>query len=109
MASGNRVAKEQRKLNRQDFERCCWVQLAPDRVLLASIVDISQAGAKLTLREAVAELPKEFDLLFTRDGKVGRKSELVWHTDNDLGVKFLGRTVPRVAGGALPARVIVKV
>ena len=86
------MTSEQAKSARQNLDRSCWIRLAPDRVIDALLLEISHSGAKLRLRQAV-ELPAQFDVLLTRDGKVGRKAAVASKTANELEVKFLSRTI----------------
>ena len=82
----------EQKSTRQNFDRNCWIRLAPDRIIDAFLLEVSHSGAKLTLRQA-AELPPQFDLLLTRDGKVGRKAAVTRKSDNAFEVTFLSRTI----------------
>jgi hypothetical protein len=105
------MTNEKRKSARQHFERTCWIRLAPDRILEASIVDISHSGARIMLRQIV-ELPDQFELLVTRDGKVGRKANVAWTSDSEIGLRFVSRTVLRIPDAAesgLPEETTVKV
>jgi hypothetical protein len=53
------------------------------------IKDISTGGARLshTLSD---EIPAEFFISFSRDGKVRRRCEVRWRNEKELGVRFLG-------------------
>ena len=84
---------EQAKPTRQNLDRSCWIRLTPDRIVDALLLEISHAGAKLRLRQAM-ELPTHFDVLLTRDGKVGRKAAVASKAANEFEVKFLSRTIP---------------
>ncbi len=86
------MTSEQAKTARQNLDRNCWVRLAPDRTVDALLLEISHAGAKLRLRRAM-ELPAQFDVLLTRDGKVGRKAAVASKAANEFEVKFLSRTI----------------
>jgi hypothetical protein len=88
------MATEKRKATRRNLERSCWIQLPPDRVIQSSIINISQTGAKLHLSDDI-ELPKQFDLLLTRDGSVARKVELAWRLEGTIGLKFIRGRVSR--------------
>jgi hypothetical protein len=52
------------------------------------IKDISTGGARFshTLAE---ELPAEFLLSFSRDGRVRRRCEVRWRAEKEVGVRFL--------------------
>jgi hypothetical protein len=58
--------------------------------------DISQSGAKLSLTCSPEALSENFDLFLTADRMVGRKCKIVWRTEQDVGVAFVGRTNPPV-------------
>ncbi len=84
----------EQKSARQNLDRDCWIRLAPDRIVDALLLEVSHSGAKLALRQAI-ELPPQFDLLLTRDGKVGRKAAVTRKSEDELEVTFLGRTIPQ--------------
>lgn len=52
------------------------------------MVDISEAGARLKVEEAIP-LPQEFILLLSHDGRLHRMCSIIWRTRNIVGVKFL--------------------
>ncbi|KIZ39355.1 MULTISPECIES: PilZ domain-containing protein [Rhodopseudomonas] len=52
------------------------------------VVDVSSAGAKITLEEAQTLGPK-LRLAFSRDARTGRNCEVVWRRGKTLGVKFV--------------------
>ena len=84
----------EQKSTRQNLDRSCWIRLAPDRIIDALLLEVSHSGAKLALRQSV-DLPPQFDLLLTRDGKVGRKAAVTKKSDNAFEVIFLSRTIPQ--------------
>lgn len=49
--------------------------------------DISESGARLAALGG-DELPDEFLLSFSRDGRVRRHCQLVWRNDEEMGVRF---------------------
>ena len=53
------------------------------------IKDISTGGARLT-HALSDELPAEFMLAFSRDGRVRRRCEIRWRKEKEVGVRFLG-------------------
>jgi len=53
------------------------------------IKDISTGGARLT-HALPDELPAEFLLAFSRDGRVRRRCEIRWRKEKEIGVRFLG-------------------
>ena len=84
----------EQKSTRQNLDRDCWIRLAPDQIIDALLLEISHSGAKLALRQSI-DVPQQFDLLLTRDGKVGRKAAVTRKSDEELEVTFLSRTVPQ--------------
>ena len=64
--------------------------------------NMSETGAKLVFKEEM-DLPVNFVLRLSLDGRVARKCRLAWHSGNDIGVEFVARllsapTSPRRAG-----------
>jgi two-component system cell cycle response regulator len=89
------------KVERRKHPRIAVVQpatlLRDDGSPIADCVlrDISVGGARLRI-EAVAQVPRTFNLQVPRGGKVQRHCELVWQADSEMGVRFLsgGPIVP---------------
>jgi hypothetical protein len=54
------------------------------------IVDLSDAGARLKLDPKI-QLPSEFILVLSRDGRLNRRCRSVWRDDDIVGVKFQTR------------------
>ncbi len=54
------------------------------------VADVSETGAKILVQPGV-ELAEQFDLYFTRDGKVSFKSKVVWRKKDEVGLEFVGR------------------
>jgi len=52
------------------------------------IKDISTGGARFA-HALSDELPAEFLLSFSRDGKVRRRCEVRWRNEKEVGVRFL--------------------
>lgn len=55
--------------------------------LPCSIADISDLGARLVLQRD-SELPEEFVLLLTANGRAQRRCRMIWRTDLTVGVAF---------------------
>ena len=88
--SGNR-----RKGDRQTIDHPCWIDVGHGRPpTQGRLCNVSVSGAKLTC-EGAAELPNEFNLYLTHDGTVGRKCKVVRRTENEIGLRFLNRNVPK--------------
>ena len=93
------------KVERRKHPRIAVVQAATmlrnDGSPLADCVlrDISVGGARLRV-EAIADVPRTFNLLVPRGGKVQRHCELVWQSDSEMGVRFLSdRPLPIIPDG----------
>jgi PilZ domain len=56
--------------------------------LFGTMLDVSGSGARLRLNDT-AELPSEFTLMLSRDGKVRRRCHLVWRREDLVGIKFI--------------------
>lgn len=76
---------------RTGLDRRCWVAPRNGGASIECIVaDVSETGAKIVVQAGV-ELAEQFDLHFTRDGKVSFKSKVVWRKDDEVGLEFIGR------------------
>lgn len=58
------------------------------------VVDVSDSGAKLTIQEQ-SDLPKDFILALSMDGKATRQCHVMWVKDSEIGVVFERRAQPR--------------
>ena len=58
------------------------------------VLDVSQTGAKLAVAQA-SDLPKDFVLALSMDGKATRQCHVMWATDSEIGVVFERRAQPR--------------
>lgn len=58
-----------------------------DAVVRCNIYDISESGARL-LMEVDRDLPSNFMLLLTRDGRARRYCRLIWKEHLNVGVEF---------------------
>ena len=88
-----RQQAELRKHKRQPLHYPAWIFLAPDRQPLQCMLsDVSKSGAKITLG-AAADIPDQFMLLLSADGKTRRKCRVAWREAKRLGVEFLGAPI----------------
>lgn len=55
------------------------------------VLDVSASGAKLILRHRI-ELPDEFVLYLSKDGKVTRRCEIKRRSEFEVGVQFFPQT-----------------
>ena len=51
------------------------------------ILDLSASGAKLTVEDP-ASISNKISLGFTRDGRSGRRCDVIWRRGKTIGVKF---------------------
>jgi hypothetical protein len=54
------------------------------------MLDLSVSGAKLKL-DANTQLPQQFILVMSRDGRLNRRCQTMWREKDVLGVQFLSR------------------
>ncbi len=81
---------EERESPRRHVQCPAWVELGgalPRRECI--LCDLSDRGARLTIA-APNDLPEEFTLLFSADGTRNRHCRVVWRSDAQIGVEFLG-------------------
>ena len=82
---------ELRKYQRKHYGRPAWIDIGKATALrLCRVYDISETGAGLTLATDDA-LPEKFTLLFTPNGRPGRRCRVVWQDGHRLGCEFVGR------------------
>lgn len=88
---GNQTDK--RKARRRTFGRPGWIDIGGGTPLrLCMINDLSDTGAGITLATE-DNLPREFILLFSPRGRVGRRCRLVWQTGHRMGCLFTHRLI----------------
>jgi hypothetical protein len=93
------MAADQRHARRTRLDRRCWIVAGDNQPRHECLIeDISETGARITL-PAGATLPKTVDLHLTSVAGVVRKSEVIWQTASEAGLRFLDRpqtpVVPR--------------
>jgi hypothetical protein len=52
------------------------------------MLDVSATGARLRF-DRTSELPDEFTLLLTKDGRVRRRCQIVWRNEDLVGIRFV--------------------
>ena len=88
-----RQQAELRKHKRQPLHYPAWIFLSPDRKPLECMMsDVSKSGAKIMLTGDV-EIPDQFMLLLSADGKTRRKCRVAWREGTRAGVEFLGAPI----------------
>jgi PilZ domain-containing protein len=58
-----------------------------------TMVDVSASGARLKLN-ATSEVPDEFTLVLSREGRVRRRCQIVWRREDMMGIRFLTLLTP---------------
>ena len=80
---------EKRQSPRHRVQCPAWVDCGVGSQLRSCTVwDMSDAGARISI-DAPAEVPGEFSLVFTIDGSVRRRCQVVWRSDGQLGARYL--------------------
>lgn len=77
---------ENRKHPRLKIGLPARIGMADDSIVAASVLDISQDGARLKVRYP-GILPEQF--LLDLGGRIKRWSHIVWRSDKEIGVEFL--------------------
>jgi hypothetical protein len=80
---------DKRRARRHPLRYAAWIDSGdntPSRRCL--VADVSESGARIEL-DTPAELPKQFWLLLSRDGKVHRRCEVIWQTGEHVGARYL--------------------
>jgi hypothetical protein len=80
---------ENRKYPRRPAQQF-GVILNRDRSVLGrcAMLDVSATGAQLRLN-ATSEVPNEFILILSKNGRVFRRCQIVWRCEDNVGVRFL--------------------
>ncbi len=87
------MESEQRRNQRKPLERHAWVVREDGSFVgQCALGNISETGAKLVFSVA-PDLPDEFVLRLSLDGRVARKCRVAWKTANEVGVAFTARLV----------------
>jgi hypothetical protein len=81
-----------RFLNRRRFSRravneAAWIEKVPTILERCTLVDVSESGARLTISD-VYDLPESFALHLTRESDAGRRCQIIWRRDHEVGVDF---------------------
>ena len=85
------MLSDKRKSQRKPIERHAWLDRANGSPLVECVLgNMSDTGAKLLFTE-LPELPDQFILRLSVDGRVARKCRVAWKTDKEMGVQFIAR------------------
>ena len=81
---------ERRRSIREQVQFPAWIDVGDGSQLRScAVIDVSESGARIMV-SSPALLPKEFWLVLTKDGMRRRQCRMVWYTDAQVGVKYLG-------------------
>lgn len=81
---------EQRRSIREDVQFPAWIDIADgSQPRNCTVLDVSEGGARIML-SSPTELPKDFWLVLTKDRTRRRYCRLVWRSDTQIGVAYLG-------------------
>jgi hypothetical protein len=69
------------------------------------ILDISGVNARLRAADP-AQLPNEFVLLLSADGRVHRRCKVIWRSSDEIGVRFMPGPGPRTKPAGAGSRVV---
>jgi hypothetical protein len=84
---------EKRRNRRRSIDGRAWVDQADGSPLMVcSIGNMSDTGAKLVFSEP-PQLPDQFILQLSSDGRVARKCRLAWVNGNTIGVQFIAKLI----------------
>jgi len=81
---------EQRRSLRDHVYFPAWIKSDIDsQSYECTVLDVSDGGARIVVSSRM-RVPKEFWLVLTSDGTRRRRCEIVWRSDNQVGVRYLG-------------------
>jgi hypothetical protein len=67
--------------------KCALVTTGGALIAIGAVRDISVTGARVALEDPTI-VPDEFVLVFTKNGTVKRKCQIVWRGKSDVGLLF---------------------
>jgi hypothetical protein len=84
-----RQRSELRQSKRKELHYRAWIVPAPKQPAHeCMLADFSDTGAKIQ-RPIAIEVPDEFVLLLTSDGRLGRRCRVVWRSMDHVGIEFV--------------------
>jgi hypothetical protein len=85
---------EQRRSTREHVDFPAWIQSDVEvRSRECTVLDVSDGGARIMVSQRM-RIPTEFWLVFSRDGKKRRRCRVVWRSEDQIGVTYLGQLQP---------------
>lgn len=81
---------EQRRSIREYVDFPAWIDVGDgSQPRSCTVLDVSEDGARVMVASPV-ELPKEFWLVLSKDRTRRRHCRMVWRSDTQVGVQYLG-------------------
>jgi PilZ domain len=81
---------EQRRSIREYVDFPAWIDVGDgSQPRKCTVVDVSEDGARV-MAAFPAKLPKEFWLLLSKDRTRRRRCRMVWRSDTQVGIQYLG-------------------
>ena len=81
---------EQRQSIREQVKFPAWIDFGDgSQPRDCTVLDVSEDGARIIV-SSPAELPKEFWLVLSADRMRRRQCRIVWSSDTQVGVRYLG-------------------
>lgn len=86
------MRRENRKAYRKEIHQTVMMLNTDESIIgLGTILNVSNTGARIE-PPVTTEVPNEFILLLTKNGKVRRHCKISWRTEVAIGVRFDGRS-----------------
>jgi hypothetical protein len=80
--------KDNRLAPRRSADSDAWIRIGGIAVRRCVIADVSVSGIRLLIDSSVA-VPREFELMTSRDARAGRKCQIRWRNSTQLGAAFV--------------------
>ncbi|MGL4287533.1 MAG: PilZ domain-containing protein, partial [Phreatobacter sp.] len=97
------MRKNNRKAERRGLNYRSWISFDDGPCAIpCSLADVSETGARIMLGSA-ADMPQQFELTLTQNGRVTRRCLVVWRDDRALGVRFIDDGAEPERGNIPPA------
>lgn len=85
-----KIFAEKRQSPRQRVNYPAWIDTGDGgEVQNCTLFDISGHGARIVVKQPDA-MPEEFSLVLSNDGSIRRRCRVVWRSDAQVGVQYLG-------------------
>jgi hypothetical protein len=80
-----------RRYSRRTANEVVWIEKEPTILERCTLVNVSETGARPTISD-VYDLPNSFALRLTRRSDRGRRCQIIWRRDHEVGVVFLSKS-----------------